>query len=86
MSRIAAGEDPPGLVRDPAVNKQIPLPVRNKSYYTHGMPRATFEAKLAARRRDGLLGIGGLLSVQAGRPDDVQRQYEELAGVTGLAG
>jgi 5,5'-dehydrodivanillate O-demethylase len=83
MEAVARGEDPPGTVRDPAVNKGIPLPIRSKSFYTEGMPRARFEEKLAARRRDGLLGIGGLFSVQAGRPDELQRQYDKLAGVSG---
>ncbi|MFH9419779.1 Rieske 2Fe-2S domain-containing protein [Streptomyces sp. NPDC017529] len=82
MQQVEKGEDPPGTVRDPAANVKIQLPLMGKSLYTRGMPRDVFEEKLAARKKSGLFGIGGFLTVQAGRPDHLQKAYDEIAGVT----
>jgi 5,5'-dehydrodivanillate O-demethylase len=81
LEQVARGEDPPGTVRDPAANVQIPLPLPRKFIYTDGVPRDVFEEKLAARRKSGLFGIGGFLTVQAGRPDHLQAMYEKAAGI-----
>ncbi|MEU3752905.1 Rieske 2Fe-2S domain-containing protein [Streptomyces olivoreticuli] len=81
IEQVARGEDPPGTVRDPEANVKIQLPIHSKSFYTEGMPRGVFEEKFAARKASGLFGIGGFLSVQAGRPEHLQRQYEEIAGI-----
>ncbi|MER0240451.1 Rieske 2Fe-2S domain-containing protein [Streptomyces sp. HSW2009] len=81
MRQVAKGEDPPGTVRDPEANMNIQLPLRGKSTYTAGIPRCLFEEKLAARKESGLFGIGGFLTVQAGRPSHLEKEYDEIAGI-----
>ena len=81
MEQVAKGEDPPGTVSDPEADVNIRLPLQDTSLYTLGMPRRVFEEELAARKASGLFGIGGFLTVQAGRPDHLQKEYDEIAGV-----
>ncbi|WP_030680604.1 Rieske 2Fe-2S domain-containing protein [Streptomyces rimosus] len=81
MRKVAQGEDPPGTVRDPAANVSIQLPLLGKARYTQGVPREVFEKKLTVRKKNGLLGIGGFWTVQAGRPSHLQKEYDEIAGV-----
>lgn len=75
LDRVAAGEDPPGLVRDPAHNQAIPLPIRSKSRYLEGLDQQAFERELAMHR-EWTGSDSGFQSVQAGRPAHVQALYE----------
>ncbi|MFF4543965.1 hypothetical protein [Streptomyces sp. NPDC001435] len=61
-------------MRDPAADVNIQLRLVGKSLYTVGMPRDV-------RRKSGLFGIGRFLTVQAGRPDHLQKEYGEIADV-----
>lgn len=81
IETVADGGDPPGIVRDQE-RHTIELPLLNKSIYTEGVPRRTFEAKLAARRKSRLYGIGGYFAVQAGRPAELTEAYERAARIS----
>jgi 5,5'-dehydrodivanillate O-demethylase oxygenase subunit len=71
---VAAGGQPKGLITDPALNHNIPLPSACRAEMLHGMPRAELD-------RHPLLGpylrdfIG-----QAGQPDEVRKAYEQAIG------
>jgi 5,5'-dehydrodivanillate O-demethylase oxygenase subunit len=78
IERVAAGEDPPGIVRDPAVNRCIQLPIYHKSRFAAGLPRAGFE-NLMAWHQDSKFAADGYPSVQAGRPQHVQDAFRRLA-------
>ena len=74
LERVKRGEDPKAIVRDPARNVSIPLPVANRDILINGLPRAQFEAHpIAGARR---------YPFQAGQPDDVRRAYDEAMGFT----
>lgn len=39
LDAIAQGKDPSGLIRDPALNKQVQLPILEREFLMEGMPR-----------------------------------------------
>jgi len=82
--RVARGEDPPGLVRDPAANVNIQLPVRRKERYVDGLPREALEQEIAVQKRLGY-AADGPPSVLAGRPRHVRRLYEAAISMPGTA-
>jgi 5,5'-dehydrodivanillate O-demethylase len=74
LERVARGEDPKAIVRDPAANEKIPLPIANRSLLVDGLPREQFEKHpLAGSRR---------YPFQAGQPEEVRRAYDEAMGFT----
>jgi 5,5'-dehydrodivanillate O-demethylase oxygenase subunit len=85
IERMAAGFDPPGVIRDQSRNNKIDLPVYKKSRYTHGLPRQLFEEELALQRtlgsRADRVGPSSLRSNQAGRPDHILAMYLAAAGL-----
>jgi 5,5'-dehydrodivanillate O-demethylase len=72
LERVKRGEDPKAIVRDPAQNVSIPLPVALRELLVNGLPRAEFEKHpiLGARR----------YPFQAGQPDEVRRAFDEAMG------
>jgi 5,5'-dehydrodivanillate O-demethylase len=74
LDRIERGEEPKAIVRDPAQNDPIRLPIALRTLLEHSLPRAEFEAHpiLGARR----------YPFQAGQPDEVRRAYDEAMGFT----
>jgi 5,5'-dehydrodivanillate O-demethylase oxygenase subunit len=80
--RVARGEDPPGLVRDPAANMEIQLPIRRKERYVDGLTREAFEQEIALQKRMGF-APGGYPSVLAGRPLHVRQAYDKILGMAG---
>jgi 5,5'-dehydrodivanillate O-demethylase len=74
LDRVARGEDPKAIVRDPEANAVITLPIVNRDALINGLPREQFEQHpiLGARR----------YPFQAGQPDDVRRAYDEAMGFT----
>lgn len=74
LERVARGEDPKAIVRDPQANECIPLPVANRRSLIEGLTMAELEAHPFAGFR--------LYPFQAGQPDDVRRAYEEAMGFT----
>ncbi len=76
LQATARGEDPKGLIRDPAQNRQVPLPAANRDFYIHGLPRAQM-------LRHPTVGspIRGY-PFQAGQPDEVRLAFEAAMGFT----
>ena len=73
---IAQGSDPKGLIRDPAANQCVKLPVAERDLLINGLTRDEF-------LRHPLLGrqYAGDYVFQAGQPEDVQREYEAALGI-----
>jgi 5,5'-dehydrodivanillate O-demethylase len=74
LERVARGEDPKAIVRDPAANDPIVLPVANRRSLTEGLTRAELAANPFAAPRH--------YPFQAGQPDAVRAAYEEAMGFT----
>ena len=72
LERVARGEDPKAIVRDPKANECISLPVANRRSLVEGLTRAELDAHPFAGFR--------LYPFQAGQPDEVRRAYEEAMG------
>lgn len=76
LGRVARGEDPSGLIRDPAKNRRVPLPVAMRKALVEGM---TLEEYL----RHPMWGTHiHHFPFHAGQPEAVKRAYEEAMGVT----
>jgi 5,5'-dehydrodivanillate O-demethylase len=74
LERIAGGEDPKAIVRDPAQNDPIMLPVANRRSLIEGLTREELAANPFAAPRH--------YPFQAGQPDDVREGYERAMGFT----
>jgi 5,5'-dehydrodivanillate O-demethylase len=74
LERVERGEDPKGIVRDPAANACIPLPVANRRMLVDGMSLAEQEVHPFAGFR--------VYPFQAGQPEDVRLAYERAMGFT----
>jgi 5,5'-dehydrodivanillate O-demethylase len=76
LKRIERGEDPSGLVRDPARNHCIELPIIGKQGFRDGLSMAELERKF------GRLGyrFPPPYIFQAGQPEHVRREYEAAMG------
>lgn len=76
LDKVAAGEDPKATIRDPELNKCVPLPVAYRKHFIEGMTMAEIEANpvlantITPRR----------FVFQYGQPEEVIRAYEEAAG------
>jgi 5,5'-dehydrodivanillate O-demethylase len=73
LDAIERGEDPKGIVRDPAVNECIRLPIVDREIYTTGLTRAEIAADPSLDPRRGY-------SLQAGQPEPVRRAWCEAMG------
>jgi 5,5'-dehydrodivanillate O-demethylase len=74
LERVAHGEEPKAIVRDPQANEMIPLPIANRKILVDGLSREAFEKNpLASARR---------YPFQAGQPEEVRRAYDEAMGFT----
>ncbi len=76
LARIAKGEDPKAVIRDPELNRCVPLPVAERRFLAEGASR---EEILAHTLLGKQLTSG--FPFQAGQPDDVRREYEEAMGI-----
>lgn len=76
IERVARGEDPSGLIRDPARNRCVELPIIGKQGFRDGMSLADLEQRWA--------GLGRRFPppyvFQAGQPEHVRREYEAAMG------
>ncbi|HTJ24834.1 MAG TPA: aromatic ring-hydroxylating dioxygenase subunit alpha [Candidatus Limnocylindria bacterium] len=75
MEAIARGEDPKAIVRDPAANVCIPLPVVSREMLVEGL---TLEE---LRTRSGT-GLNGYI-FQAGQPAQIRHAFEAAMGIAG---
>ena len=75
LERIERGEDPKAIVRDPAQNVCIEMPLIERELYTEGLPLAEMLADPAIDpRRD--------YPFQIGQPEAVRRAYLDALGLT----
>ncbi|HEY7390162.1 MAG TPA: aromatic ring-hydroxylating dioxygenase subunit alpha [Bryobacteraceae bacterium] len=80
LKAVARGEDPKGIIRDPEVNRCVPLPVAERRLLTEGVTREEL-------LRHPILGrqlIEGY-PFQAGQPAEVREAYEAAMGVARAA-
>ncbi|KEY99569.1 aromatic ring-hydroxylating dioxygenase subunit alpha [Sphingobium indicum] len=76
MEAVARGEDPKGIIRDPALAKNIPLPLVHAERYHSGMPREKLVAHPVLGRHLRAYPY------QYGQPTEVLESIWRAAGVT----
>lgn len=76
LEALAAGREPKAIVRDPAVNGCIDLPIIDRARFTDGLTREEIEA-LSPTLRSSIYRY----VFQAGQPDHVRRAYEAAMGI-----
>ena len=74
LARIERGEDPKGLVRDPARNVRIELPIVSRVMLLDGLPLADMLADPSIDPRNGFIN-------QAGQPESVRIAYLDAMGL-----
>jgi 5,5'-dehydrodivanillate O-demethylase len=76
LEAIGRGEDPKGIIRDPAANVRIPLPVAERRYLTESLGREEL-------LRHPILGkqYQGEYPFQAGQPEEVREAYAQAMGI-----
>ncbi len=73
---VAAGGDPKAIVRDPAVNARIDLPVIDREMLTEGLALDTLHKHHAGRFKT----YGDIFPHLAGQPETVRREFEAAMG------
>ena len=76
LDEIARGADPKAVIRDPAINQCVPLPIAERKILSQG---ATREELLKHPLIGKTLTEG--FPFQAGQPEEVRRAYEEAMGI-----
>jgi 5,5'-dehydrodivanillate O-demethylase oxygenase subunit len=78
LAAIGRGEDPKGVIRDPAANVSVLLPVAERRFLTESLSREEL-------LRHPVLGkqYAGEYPFQAGQPEEVRRAYAEAMGIQG---
>jgi 5,5'-dehydrodivanillate O-demethylase len=76
LDRLARGEDPKAIVRDPEVNRSLALPIAERKILTEGGTREELlrHPLLGKQLTDGF-------PFQAEQPEEVRRAYEEAMGI-----
>jgi 5,5'-dehydrodivanillate O-demethylase len=74
LEAVAKGEDPKAIIRDPALNRAIALPVIPRKELTEGLTREEL------MRHPTFARLTDRYIFQAGQPDWVKRAYEAATG------
>jgi 5,5'-dehydrodivanillate O-demethylase len=76
LAAIGRGEDPKGIIRNPAANVSVPLPVAERRFLTESISREEL-------LKHPVLGkqYAGEYPFQAGQPEEVRRAYAEAMGI-----
>jgi len=76
LAAIGRGEDLKGIIRDPAANVSVPLPVAERRFLTESISREEL-------LKHPVLGkqYAGEYPFQAGQPEEVRRAYAEAMGI-----
>jgi 5,5'-dehydrodivanillate O-demethylase len=74
IEAIAEGKDPKAIIRDPAVNRAVVLPVAERATLIEGFTRAELMANALARR-----GLQGYI-FQTGQPAEVRAAFLAAMG------
>lgn len=75
LDKAAKGEDPSGIIRDPARAACVPLPDIMRRYNVEGVPIAEYQKHPLLRER-----LAGFRH-HFGQPPDVRRAFEEAMGI-----
>jgi len=75
LEAIERGEDPKAIIRDPAINKCVMLPVAERDIQIKGMTREQMMRDPISRR-----GLQGYI-FQIGQPDEVRNEFLAAMGV-----
>jgi 5,5'-dehydrodivanillate O-demethylase len=76
LDRVANGNDPKGIIRDPQTNACVSLPIAHRSVFVDGL---TFDE--LANHPVLSTQLKGY-AFQAGQPDRVRKSYEEAMGIS----
>jgi len=76
LEAIARGEDPKAIIRDPAVNHSVPLPVAERKLLVEGLTRAELLAHPILGKQ-----YAGEYIFQAGQPEEVRAAFREAMGI-----
>jgi 5,5'-dehydrodivanillate O-demethylase len=74
LAAVERGEDPKGIIRDPAVNRNIELPIVSRALLRDGLPLAEMLADPSIDPRNGFTG-------QAGQPEAVRIAFLDAMGL-----
>jgi 5,5'-dehydrodivanillate O-demethylase len=74
LEAVREGRDPKGVIRDPAINQAIPLPVADRRAITEGFTRAEIMNDPQSRR-----GLQGYI-FQTGQPAEVREAFLSAMG------
>jgi 5,5'-dehydrodivanillate O-demethylase oxygenase subunit len=78
LQKVARGEDPKGLIRDPARNVCVELPIKHRELFTSSM---TLEQSRAVSRSLAYRINEPAYQHQVGQPEDVKREYQIAMGM-----
>ena len=78
LQAIADGEDPMGLIRDPARNRCVRLPIKHREQFIRSQ---TLDEMRRAHAALGYRSHSPEYLFQAGMPEDVKRAYQEAIGI-----
>jgi 5,5'-dehydrodivanillate O-demethylase len=76
LDAIEAGRDPKAILRDPEINRAIPLPVAERGSFIEGFPREQFLRDPFSRRN-----LRGYI-FQTGQPQEVREAFLAAMGFT----
>lgn len=79
LKRVEAGEDAKGLIRDPAKNVAVPLPLMERDTVANGFTKA----EIMANPKLKMLHTSYIF--QAGQPEEVRLQFEHAMGLESTA-
>ena len=75
LTAVAEGRDPRALIRDPARNHRVSLPIAARKALIEGMTRAQIAAHPVFKNQ-----LAGYI-FQAGQPPEVRAAYEQAMGL-----
>ena len=75
LEAVARGAEPKGLVRDPAVNACVRLPVAGRKHLVDGLTREEM------KKHTILVGHLDRFPFQAGQPEEVRRAFRQAMGM-----
>jgi 5,5'-dehydrodivanillate O-demethylase len=73
IDAMARGEDPKAIVRDPAINRRIDLPIVNKDVFINGLPAGQYANKVNSV-------VARSYIFQVGQPEEVRQAWEDAMG------
>jgi 5,5'-dehydrodivanillate O-demethylase len=75
---VARGADPKGLIRDPARNECVTLPIIARDHFVKGYPMVDLDKRPGGTRG---LALGTDFPFQAGQPDEVRAAFRRAMGL-----